>query len=144
RDMPPPTRLPPLAQDERALQPGENSPPNPGPPAAAAYLASVAVEETPEGISVSVGSTDGHRAVRTLQSGVAGMDEAVVTAVVELTGHAQVVLADVGEHQLGGKTVITVLLDVGEDHYISGAAIQSGGRAYAVARAAWTAVTSQV
>jgi hypothetical protein len=109
----------------------------------AAYLESVAVEETPDGISVSVTSTASRVAVRTLQSSAWGMDEAVVAAVAELTDHPQIILTDVEEHMLSGQTVITVLLDLGEDRYSSGAAIQLGGRAFAVARAAWIAVTSQ-
>ncbi len=125
---------------------GEHARREPAPEAdsMAAYLESVTVEEAPDGIVVSVRSTASRIAVRTLQSSGAGMDEAVVAAVAELTDHPQIVLADVEEHLLSGQAVITVLLDLGEDRYSSGAAIQLGGRAFAVARAAWIAVMSQV
>ena len=40
--------------------------------------------------------------------------------------------------------VLTVLIDTGEHVPRVGAAVQSGGRAYAIARAAWAALTSRV
>ena len=103
-------------------------------------LESVAIEETPEGISVSVGSTDGRRITHSLQRGWAEMEEAIVAAVGELTGTAGVAVAGVNEARFGDHAVITVLLERAEGDFVSGAAIQRGGRAYAVARAAWLAL----
>lgn len=113
------------------------------PDASAGHLESVAVEETPDGVSVSIRSTDGRRADRTLRAGVPEMDEAVVAAVVELTEHGDVSLADLSEHRFGSRTVITVLLATGEESYVTGAAIQIGGRAYAVALATWVGLTGE-
>jgi hypothetical protein len=107
-------------------------------------LESVAVEETPDGISVSVRATGGGSTLRALDTGLAGMDEAVVAAVAELTDNPDATLVDVSEAQLGERTVITVLVAVDEATEASGAAIQLGGRAYAVARAAWVALTARV
>lgn len=104
-------------------------------------LESVAVEETPHGISVSVRSSDGRRSSRTPQLGIGGMDEAIVAAVVELTGNSEVSLVGLSESDLDGYSVVTVLLAVGEGRHASGAAVQQGGRAYAVARATWVALS---
>lgn len=104
-------------------------------------LESVAVEETPDGISVSVRATDGQTSDRTLEMGIGGMDAAVVEAVAELAGTREVSLAGVAESALGGHTVITVLVALGERRHASGAAVQQGGRAYAVARATWVALS---
>lgn len=107
-------------------------------------LESVSVEETPEGISVTIRATDGAHTVRTLDSGLSGMDEAVVAAVAELTGTPDAALVEASEARLGERTVITVLVALDEATEVSGAAVQMGGRAFAVARAAWVALTARV
>ncbi len=104
-------------------------------------LESVAVEETPDGISVLVRSSDGRRSDRMLELGIGGMDAAVVDAVAELADERDVSLAGVSESELAGYTVVTVLVAVGENRHASGAAVQQGGRAYAVARATWVALS---
>jgi len=104
-------------------------------------LESVAVEETPDGLSVSVRSTNGKRCDRTLESGIGDMDAAVVSAVAELVGDTDVALLGLAQTELGGYPVITVLVALGEDRHASGAAVQQGGRAYAVARATWVALS---
>ena len=131
---------------------GEGPPPPPGAPgsvvsfplvgahaevvadeAAALILESVAVEETPNGVSVLVRTGSGARASRSLDPAGTGMDEAVVAAVGELTGHPASSLVGVAESDMGGYTVITVLVGEGERR-VSGSSIQRGGRAYAVAQ----------
>jgi hypothetical protein len=107
-------------------------------------LESVSVEETPDGISVSIRSSDGSRAGRMLNAGVAEMDDAVVAAVAELTENPEAALVDLSEAELGGHTVMTVLLSLDGVTQVTGSAIQLGGRAYAVARAAWIALTARV
>jgi hypothetical protein len=102
-------------------------------------LESVAVEETPNGVSVIVRSGAGGRATRSLDASGTGMDEAVAGAVAELTGHSATTLLGVAEAELSGHTVITVVVGLG-DQFRSGSAIQTGGRAYAVARATWSAL----
>ncbi len=104
-------------------------------------LESVAVEETPDGISVLVRTTAGRSSDQTLDLGISGMDAAVVAAVAELAGDAKVALIGVAEADLGDYTVITVLVALGESRHASGAAVQQGGRAYAVARATWVALS---
>jgi len=69
------------------------------------------------------------------------MDAAVVSAVAELVGDTDVSLVGLAQSELGGYPVITVLVALGEDRHASGAAVQQGGRAYAVARATWVALS---
>lgn len=113
------------------------------PDSAVERLESVSVEETPDGISIAVRSTSGTRAGGTLEDGVVGIDAAIVAAVAELTENAPVSLVDISEIRLGEQVVITVLLALREGDQVSGSAIQSGGRAYAVARATWVALTAR-
>ena len=120
---------------------GEHAAPDVPGESVAPRLESVAVEETPDGISVSVRATDGRRSDRMLEMGISGMDAAVAEAVAELAGARNVSLAGVAESELGGYTVITALVAVGEHRHASGAAVQQGGRAYAVARATWVALS---
>ena len=99
----------------------------------------VAVEETPEGVSVSIRSTDGRRVSKLLESGIAGMDEAVVSAVSELLGRSDARFVGASEEILGDTSVATVVVEV-EGSPVAGAAVQLGGRAFAVAAATWEAL----
>lgn len=110
---------------------------------AEAKLESVAIEETPDGVAVLVRSSDGTRAGSTLGS-MADLDVGAAAAVAELVGVPDVKLADVLEEAVGDLLVLTVLIDVGGEIPRVGAALQSGGRAYAIARAVWAALTSRV
>lgn len=108
-------------------------------PDIAEALESVAIEETPVGMSVLVRTSHGARANRTLDASGSGLDEAVVSAVAELVGGGTVASLGVADADLGGHAVVTVLLRKG-DRIVSGSAVQQGGRAYAVARAVWAAL----
>lgn len=99
----------------------------------------VAVEETPDGVSVSVRGSNGRRVVRQLEAGIGGMDEAVVVAVSELLGRGDAAFMGAAEEIMDGTSVVTVLVEIGGKP-VAGAAVQSGGRAFAVAVAAWEAV----
>ena len=102
-------------------------------------LESVAIEETPDGVSVLVRSTTGARASRTLDAMGTGMDEAVVAAVCELKDCPTMKLLGCSDADMGGHTVVTLLVGAG-DRSMSGSAVQRGGRAFAVAHAAWAAL----
>lgn len=103
-------------------------------------LESVSIEETPDGVAVLVRSADGTRAGSTLDSGLAELDGAVVAAVGELIGIPGVNLMEVIEETVGDLLLLTVLIGIGDAEPRAGAAVQSGGRAYAIARAAWSAL----
>ena len=107
-------------------------------------LESVAVEETPAGVAVVVRSGDGRSSGSTLQSGLDGLDAAIVSAVAELTEQVDTTLQHVVEHEMGDHVVVTVLVTTAEGKAATGSAIQVGGRAYAVARASWRAFTAPV
>jgi len=110
----------------------------------ATRLESVSVEETPDGISVAIRASDGRHVGRFLAAGVGEMDASVVAAVAELMERPDTALADLSEVRLGDETVVTVLLALGDGNLVSGAAIQTGGRAYVVAKATWVALKEQV
>ncbi len=107
-------------------------------------LESVAIEETPDGVAVLVRSVNGANAGSALESGMVELDAAVVAAVGELNGVSGARLANVIEETVGDLLVMTVLVDVGDGNPRAGAVVQQGGRAYAIARAAWSALTSPV
>ncbi|MDJ0498931.1 MAG: hypothetical protein QNJ89_13940 [Acidimicrobiia bacterium] len=107
-------------------------------------LEGVAVEETAAGLSVRLRLNTGADAAVIVQSGLAGLDAAVVQAVGELTGTGPVRLLAVSEQAYNDTPVLTVVLATADRGDIAGAAVQSGGRAYAVARAAWAALKSPV
>jgi hypothetical protein len=103
-------------------------------------LEGVSVEETPDGVAVAVRTADGRIAVRQLETGIQGMDDGVVAAVAETLAVPNAELVGAADTTMGERTVITVLIDIGGDGTVAGAAVQSGGRAFAVARAAWAAL----
>jgi len=108
-------------------------------PDVAEALESVAIEETPEGMSVLVRTSRGVQASRILDAAGTGLDDAVVSAVTELVGRGTVTTLGVADAEMAEHTVITVLLRRG-DRIVTGSAVQQGGRAYAVARAVWEAL----
>ena len=107
-------------------------------------LESVAVEETAAGLSVMLRVNTGEVVDVTLHAGLAGLDAAVVEAVAELTGSAPVRLVAVSGATHDEVPVLTVVLATADRGDIAGAAVQLGGRAFAVARAAWAAPKSPV
>lgn len=111
-------------------------------PAVAPRLDRVAIEEGPSGIELRVVASDGRSAIRMLQSGSSGLDGAVVSASGELLHRPGASLVSVHEQQIEGETVVTVVVAVSDGARVAGAALQRGGRPYAVARATWLALES--
>jgi hypothetical protein len=99
----------------------------------------VRVDETANEIRIEVTSAAGGKATRVVPTG-AGMDGAVVEAVADLADHSDVALIGVGEESLGGQVVITVLVRAGGAQ-VSGSAVQTGGRPFALADAVWAALS---
>lgn len=77
-----------------------------------------------------------------LQAGSSGLDAAVVSAAGELLGRPGASLVSIHEQRLEGETVVTVVVEVSDGARVAGAALQRGGRPYAVARATWLALES--
>ena len=117
---------------------GEHALPEPQAEPAAA-LESVAVEETQDGVSVHVRTSTGGRAMRTLDPSGSELDSSVAAAVAELYGKSGAELLGAAESEIAAHTVLTVLIGIGDDQ-VSGSAVQRGGRAFAIARAVWTAL----
>lgn len=111
-------------------------------PAERKGLLSIAVEEGRSGVTVRVSGSGKTVSRRTRATGP-GLDESIVAAVGELALGADTppLLLAVKSESIEDTHVITVLLEVGEAERRVGSAILEGGRPYAVARAAWVALT---
>ncbi len=118
--------------DEGAVDPGQ-----PG-----ELLSQVRVQEDRDGVAVTV-ETDGGRSVtRRGRPSDEGVQEAVVAAVGELSGdQPPPVLVEVGERQLGEHAVVTVLLQRRDGSFHVGSAMIGAEKAFALARAAWAALS---
>ncbi|RPI24458.1 MAG: hypothetical protein EHM57_02715 [Actinobacteria bacterium] len=120
----------------------EHAPPRPA--VAAGWLASIAVEEDREGVSVVATADDGSSATRRVPAEGRGLDEAVVAAVGALAGPGlpDPVLLAVAETEIEGSTVLTLVLEMA-GRRMAGSTIVEGGRPYAVGRAAWAALSAR-
>ncbi len=120
-------------------------PVGPGTPAPLLYgrgLAGVSVEETREGVVVTVSSTDGHRQARRGRWSEGGLNETVVAAVAALAGEESMpVLRGVQQVTVAGTaTVVVVLERLGGRSVVAGAAVVEAGVPFALARAVWAAL----
>ena len=117
------------SQEPSAATPGE-------------LLAQVRVQEDRDGVAVTV-ETDGGRSVtRRGRPSDEGVQEAVVAAIGELSGdQPPPVLVEVGERSLGELAVVTVLLQRHDGSFHVGAAMIGAEKAFALARAAWAAMS---
>lgn len=106
-------------------------------------LASLAVTEGIDGVTVTAQSGDGRTASRPARPGAVGVAEAVVAVVSELAIPDQPTpaLLVVRDEDLDGSNVVTVLLDLGAGRRRAGAALLDGGRAYGLAKAVWQALS---
>jgi hypothetical protein len=108
-----------------------------------AGLESVSVTEGHAGIAVTA---VGHSAEATV--GAAGfsapaIDQAVVSAVADLAGAAALpLICSLDERELAGESVVTIVIEASGRRLV-GSAIVEGGRAYAVGRAVWAALSSR-
>lgn len=104
-------------------------------------LASVAFDESADGVSVTAISTDGTRFTR---RAAGTTDEAVAAAVVAAVGAMSVGtpqrLIWMGTETVAGSTVVTVLIEKADGSRLAGAAVVRAATAYAVARATWVAL----
>lgn len=133
------------ASTPRAAEPAPVAPERPAPGAAGTgrglTLASLAYEESPEGVIVTAVADDGQRFSR---RAAAPSDEAVSSAVVAAVG----ALAEgrpqrllwVSAAVVDGTEVVTVVIEKADGSRVAGAAIVRAAKAYAVARAAFVAL----
>ncbi|MDH3607032.1 MAG: hypothetical protein OER12_08545 [Acidimicrobiia bacterium] len=129
----------PVAEPEPAPEPESLSDVSPG---ASSLLARVRVQEDRDGVAVTVDTDDGRTVTRRGRPSDAGVREAVVAAVGELSGdQPPPVLLSVEEHRLGDHNLVTVLLQRHDGSYHVGSALVGAEKAFALARAAWAALS---
>ena len=124
------------------LQPRTTVPALPVTPASHIELDSVAVEEGRGGVTVRITTTAGATVSHEAAPVADGVDQAIVAGLAELTEHRSVRLVGVQESLVEGSFVLTVVLELQDRSRRAGSAVSEGGRAYGVARAAWSALTS--
>lgn len=111
-------------------------------PGASSLLARVRVQEDRDGVAVTVDTDDGRTVTRRGRPSDAGVREAVVAAVGELSGdQPPPVLLSVEEHRLDDHNLVTVLLQRHDGSYHVGSALVGAEKAFALARAAWAALS---
>ncbi|MFH1330103.1 MAG: hypothetical protein ABIJ48_05575 [Actinomycetota bacterium] len=114
----------------------------PGPAGAPAALGSVRVEESATAVEVTVIAADGRQATRRGAVSEEGLAEAVIEAVgILLVGAPPRVIA-VDWATADGSRVVTVVLESPGGAKGAGAGLVRASRAYAVARAAWSALAN--
>jgi hypothetical protein len=105
----------------------------------------VMVEEGGAGVMVQVVGRDGSRVERRARSTGKGLDEAVVAAVADLVGaNPPPLVVGIHDETVGDAHSVTVVIEVGGAEYRAGAAVVEAGRSFAVAQAAWMALTEPV
>ena len=93
-------------------------------------------------MAVTVETDDGRSVTRRGRPSDAGVREAVVAAVGELSGdQSPPVLAAVEEYSLGDHRLVTVLLQRHDGSFHVGSALIGAEKAFALARAAWAAMS---
>jgi len=121
---------------------GEEGESTPEPVATGSLLARVRVQEDRDGVAVTIDTDDGRSITRRGRPSDAGVREAVVAAVGELSGdQPPPVLLAVEEHILGDHTMVTVLLQRHDGSFHVGSALIGAEKAFALARAAWAAMS---
>ena len=134
-DEPPP--LPPLfgpAGQESAAPPVSAARPGNS-------LKSVLVEESSSGLQVTVVGSDGRRAARNAEASEEGLVAAVIAAAGMLVAGAEPRVLSVEWASVDGSRAVTMVLEGTGGRRGAGAALVRGSRAYAVARAAWSALS---
>jgi hypothetical protein len=137
---PPLPLLTPPAPPEEAPPPAA-MPSMPPPAGAAAVLQSVRVEERAAAVEVTVTAADGRQAGRQGAPTEEGLAAAVIEAVgLLLVGALPRVIA-VDWATADGSRVVTVVLEAPDGRKGAGAGLVRASRAFAIARAAWSALT---
>lgn len=104
-------------------------------------LKSVLVEESSSGLQVTVVGSDGRRAARNAEVSEEGLVAAVIAAAGMLVAGAEPRVLSVEWASVDGSRAVTMVLEGTGGRRGAGAALVRGSRAYAVARAAWSALS---
>jgi hypothetical protein len=119
-------------------------PPSEAPPSIGleSGLASLAVEESAEGVMVIAAATDGRTLTRASGPSEEGLLDAVVSAVGTLADGTSPGLISVVFSDAKDSEVVTVVAERADGSTVAGAAVVRVGRPFAVARATWAALRS--
>ncbi len=138
--VPPSVPLPPLEPPPSvAPEPPSEAPPSIG---LESGLASLAVEESAEGVMVIAAATDGRTLTRASGPSEEGLLDAVVSAVGTLADGTSPGLISVVFSDAKDSEVVTVVAERADGSTVAGAAVVRVGRPFAVARATWAALRS--
>lgn len=138
---PPPIPPPPLTPPPTAPPPEAGKPPvAPTAPRRYSGLGSIAVEESAEGVAVIATAADGRTSTQRSAPSEEGMAEAVVLAVAVLAGAGDIRVVSVTPAPANGSEVVTVVVAYEDGSKSAGAAVVDATRAWAVGRAAWSAM----
>lgn len=106
-------------------------------------LISVGVAEGSDGVVVTATGHAGDVSVAAASLSTSAIEQAIVLAVAELAGTAtRPLVSSVDVRNLDGTSVLTVMIEASGERLV-GSAIVRSGRAYAVGRAAWAALSSR-
>jgi F420-0:gamma-glutamyl ligase-like protein len=105
-------------------------------------LASVSVEEGRDGIVITVATTSGERVRQPAASTEGGVESAVVraTARLALPEAPDATVVDIEDRRVEGADIVMIVLDV-DGRLHAGSAVVAAGRAFALGRATWAALT---
>lgn len=103
----------------------------------------VSVTEGRDGIMVTAASLSDETTAFAASSSEPAIDQAVVSAVSELAGAMSLpLICSLDERDLAGTSVVTIVLEESGLRLV-GSAVVEGGRAYAVGRAVWAALSAR-
>ena len=105
-----------------------------------ASVAGVAVSEGSNGLEVTVTTADGRSQAQRCRGGDQSIAEAVTMATASLFGDGGAVLVEYRRETIADHEVVTVVVDVGTQGHVAGAAVVGAGFPFAVARAVWAAL----
>ncbi len=107
-------------------------------------LSSLTLEERPDQVTVTIGGSDGSSASRTGPATPRGLEEAIIRAVAALAvPGVEPALLSLEESEIAGRQVITAVVEGPEGRPAAGSAVVQAGRAFAVAKAVWAALTME-
>jgi hypothetical protein len=113
------------------------------PPSAAgrdAKFANLRVDESPEGLVVTATASDGRSLTQRSGPSESGLYDAVVSAVGALSDGRPPTLVDVERKAIDGTEIVTVVVERADGTRFAGSAVVRAGKAFAVARATWSAL----
>jgi len=132
----------PDVSDRRADPVGAVTPQGGGASVGVSRLASVAVEEGRDGITVTVTASDGSALRQAAGSSEGGVEAAVVRATAKLAmpSAPDAAVIEIEDRRVEGVDIVMIVLDV-DGRMAAGSAVVGAGRAFALARATWSALS---